>query len=331
MLTEKLGRWVRPNSDSASKDEAGVNATQQGQELRALKLTLGLYVVVFGLKLVVYFLTGVLALLAEALHTLSDIFVSGFLLVALIWSRKEADEMHMYGYGRAQNVAALVAATLFVSFTSFKLYEEAVPKLFQPEQTTYQNLPLALGVIVASMLIAAAPLVALVRQKGRGAAAKAQLIELINDEVGLMAALMGTLFIMWGRPIADPIAAFIVATMIAINGIRLFAENLRMLVGRSPGPVFLAKVENLARSVQGVQGIHELRAEYIGPDTVTAGMHIEVQRGMSIEEADRIAHQVRDRIQEATGCRYCTIHTDPVRIVAPSVDTGTTRPGGPPA
>jgi cation diffusion facilitator family transporter len=286
--------------------------SQERQELRALKLALGLYVLVFALKLAVYLVTGVLALLAEALHTLSDIFVSGFLVVTLIWSRKEADEVHMFGYGRAQNVAALVAATLFVSFTSFKLYEEAIPKLLRPEETAYHNLWLAVGVIVVSMLIAAAPLIGLLRQGSRGAAAKAQLVELINDELGLVAALAGTLFIVGGRPIADPIATIVVATIIAINGIRLFLENLSVLVGRSPGPAFLAKVETLARSVNGVLGIHELRAEYIGPDTVRAGMHIEVQRGLPIEEADRIADEVRDRVHQATGCRYCTIHMDPI-------------------
>ncbi len=291
-----------------------MDGAQGGEDLRALKLTLGLYVVIFVLKLAVYFLTGVLALLAEALHTLSDIFVSGFLVVALIWSRKGADEVHMFGYGRAQNVAALVAATLFVSFTSFKLYEEAIPKLFRVEETAYHNLGLAVGVIGVSMLIAAAPLIGLLRQGTRGAAAKAQLVELINDELGLLAALVGTLFIVGGRPIADPIAAIVVATIIAINGIRLFLENLSVLVGRSPGPAFLAKVETLARSVNGVLGIHELRAEYIGPDTVRAGMHIEVQRGLPIEEADRIADEVRDKVHQATGCRYCTIHMDPIPL-----------------
>lgn len=81
------------------------------------------------------------------------------------------------------------------------------------------------------MLIAAAPLIGLFKQKNRGTAAKAHLVELINDELGLIAALIGTLFIIWGRPIADPIAAIFVATIIAINSIRLIAENLRMLVG----------------------------------------------------------------------------------------------------
>lgn len=126
-----------------------------------------------ALKLVVYVMTGVMAIFAEALHTLSDIFVSGFLLVALIFSRKEADEVHMFGYGRAQNVAALVAATLFISFTSFELYREAIPRLFKPEDAAYQDLYLAIGVVVVSMFIAGIPLIKMLKQKKRGAAARA--------------------------------------------------------------------------------------------------------------------------------------------------------------
>ncbi|MFZ2411707.1 MAG: cation diffusion facilitator family transporter [Candidatus Methanoperedens sp.] len=289
--------------------ETGAGASHES-DVRALKIVLGSYFVIFSLKLAVYFMTGVMALFAEALHTLSDIFVSGFLLVALIWSRKEADEVHMFGYGRAQNVAALVAATLFISFTSFKLYEEAIPRLFKPEDAAYQNLPLAIGVLVVSMFIAAIPLINMLRQKKRGAAAKAQLMELFNDEAGLLAALVGTLFIMRGDSIADPIAAIIVATIIAINAVGLFRENLSFLLGRSPGPEYLANIESVARSVKGVLGVHDLRAEYIGPDTVHIGMHIEVRKGMPIEEADRIAEEVRERVHQVVSGRYCVIHVD---------------------
>lgn len=283
----------------------------ESQELRNLRLAVGIYILVFALKLAVYWVTGVMALLAEALHTLSDIFISIFLLVAVIWSRKEADEVHMFGHGRAQNVASLVAATLFISFTSFKLFEEAIPGLFRPEKTTYQNLPLALGVIVLSMVIAAAPLVKLFRQKKRGAAAKAQLMELINDELGLITAFVGTLFVLWGQPLADPLAALAVATIIAVKAVGLFRENLSFLLGRSPGPEFLAEVERLARSVPGVLGVHDLRAEYIGPETIHAGMHIVVRRGIPIEEADRIAQEVRERVHQSTKGSYCVIHVDP--------------------
>jgi cation diffusion facilitator family transporter len=135
-------------------------------------------------------------------------------------------------------------------------------------------------------------------------------MELLNDELGLVAALIGTLFVLWGQPLADPIASIVVATIIAYNAIGLFRENVCFLLGRSPGPEFLAQVEELAGSVEGVLGVHDLRAEYIGPDTVHTGMHIQVPRGLPIEEADTIAHQVRERVHQATGCRYCVIHVD---------------------
>ena len=239
---------------------------KESTDVRSLKIALGAYIVVLALKLIVYFMSGVMALLAEALHTLSDIFVTGFLLFAAYYSRKSADQEHMFGYGRAQNIAALVAATLFISFTSYKLYEEAIPRLFSSEESAYQNLWLAIGVIVVSMVIAAVPLIQLHLQKTRGAAAKAQFMESINDELGLVAALVGTLFIMWDKPIADPIASIVVATIIAYNGFKLFRENWSLLLGRSPGTEYLEQIKATALSVPGVQGVHDLRAEYIGPE-----------------------------------------------------------------
>jgi cation diffusion facilitator family transporter len=286
---------------------------KESTDVRGLQLTLAVYVLIFILKIAVYAMSGVMALLAEALHTLTDVFVAGFLLVAALYSRRSADQHHMFGYGRVQNVAALVAATLFISFTSFELYKEAIARLFAPEPV-YQHLPLALGVIIASMLIAAAPLIKLLAQKKRGAAAKAQLTELFNDELGLLAALIGILFISWGQPVADPIAAIVVATIIAINAVGLFRENISYLLGRSPGPDFLAHIEQVACSVPGVLGVHELRAEYIGPDTVHAGFHIVVPRGITVEEASRIADEVDHRLHHGHNHGYCVIHIDPADV-----------------
>jgi cation diffusion facilitator family transporter len=280
--------------------------------LRALRMTIVVYFIIFFMKIVVYFFSGVMALLAEALHTLSDIFISGFLYAAAaIWSKKDADEVHMFGHGRAENIAGLVAATLFISFTSFRLYEEAIPRLIWPEERTYQNLDLVLGVLVVSMVIAAVPIVNLFRNKMKGAAAKAQYMELINDELGLLAALIGSIFIMEKEPLADPIATIVVATIIAINAANVFRENSTMLLGHGPGPEFVEKVHEVAMGVKGVKGVHTVKAEYIGTNTVVLGMHIEVTKGTPIEQADAIAEAVRKRLHKKVKAKYCYIHIDP--------------------
>jgi ferrous-iron efflux pump FieF len=282
------------------------------EDIGSLKLTLGLYVAIFAMKIAAYWVSGVVALLAEGLHTLSDIFISAFLLVAAWYSGRAADRVHMFGYGRAQNVAALVAATLFVSFTSFELYREAIARLAAHESATFQNLPLAIGVLVVSMIIAAAPLVKLVRQKTRGAAARAQMIELVNDELGLLAALAGTLLVVAGEPLGDPLAAILIATIIAVNAVRLFRENVSMLLGQAPPPEFMASIETAARSVAGVTGVHDLRAEFIGPGVVHADLHVEVSSALSVVEGHRIAKTVDAVVTPMLGPGVCEVHVDPV-------------------
>jgi cation diffusion facilitator family transporter len=287
------------------------NASSERSDTRSLQLALATYLVIFAAKLAAYYASGVMALFAEALHTLSDIFISAFLLVAAVYSRRPADERHMFGYGRAQNVAAVVAATLFISFTSFELYREAIPRLFAPEPAAYESLGLALAVILGSMALGAAPLAKLAWQGSRGSAAKAQLIELVNDQLGLLAALAALAGIAWGFPLADPIAALVVATIIAVNAIGMFVDNARFLLGRSPGPDFMAGLRRTALAVPGVLAINEARAEFVGPETVHAGVRIAVGPGLSVAEAAAIAAEVERRVHEGTQSAHCFVQVEP--------------------
>ncbi len=70
-------------------------------------------------------------------------------------------------------------------------------------------------------------------------------MELVNDEMGLIAALIGILFIIKGHNLADPLATIIVATIIVIKAIGLFRESISLLLGRSPEPKLLSKIEIL--------------------------------------------------------------------------------------
>jgi hypothetical protein len=79
------------------------------------------------------------------------------------------------------------------------------------------------------------------------------------------------------------VASILVATIIAYNGLKLFLENLSFLLGRSPGPKYLGRLESLARSVPGVVGVHDLRAEIHRLETVHAGC-VEVRPGITIED-----------------------------------------------
>lgn len=309
------GTIEEPGQESATGGARDApSRSAHDREIRVLTSAVVLYVVVFGLKIAAWAMSGVMALLAEGLHTLSDIFVTGFLLLAVLASKKRADHVHQFGYGRAQYVGALVAATLFVAFTALELYREAIPKLFHHESKPPENVPIAIAVLVLSILIGAYPLIGLLRQKERGAAARAQLLECINDELGLIAALAGTVLLVLGFPIADPIATLVVALIITVNGIALFRENLSFLLGKAPSDAMLARIRSTAMSVPGVLGTHALRCEHVGGDSLHVDIHVEVQAGTPIEEADTIAHEVQRRLEAlSSGQDFVTVHPDPVR------------------
>jgi cation diffusion facilitator family transporter len=286
---------------------ASVAYRRRDADRKALQAALGVYLAVFAMKIVVYLFTGVLVLLAEALHTLSDIFVSGFLLVAVRIAGKDPDAEHALGHGRAENVAALVAATLFLSFTSYQLLVEAVPRLFTAKSADYSNIRLAVGVLLVSAVASAVPLVALLRRGDRGAAARAQTQELINDQLGLVAALVGTLLLAAGVPLADPLAAVVVAAVIGYEAIKLFRANASLLLGRSPSSEYLARLHETARSVPGVIDVSRVRAEYIGPDQVHAAVHVVVPVGTTVSESSRVADLIRSRVHDDDESAYCVI------------------------
>ena len=249
-------------------------------------------------------------LLAEAYHTLSDVLVSGFLLYALAWSRKPADEYYMFGHGRAQNVAALVSATIFIFVMGLEALREAVPRLFGVGAVEAQNPIIAVAVTATAMLVGLYPLYGIIQVKNRGASLKAQLTGLFKDEVSYVSALVGVYMVSLGYGWADPVASIIVGIVIIIGGALLFRDNMQYLLGRGPEKVVLDSFRSTALSVDGVLGVHDLRAEYVGSGILHADFHIEVDAGTSIVRANEIAGQVQSRLEKETDCSYCNVHVD---------------------
>jgi cation diffusion facilitator family transporter len=256
-----------------------------------LSLALCGYTLLFGLKLSAYFWTHLGIMFAEAMHSTADMLIVGFLLIATYMSKRPADSSFRFGYGRAQNIAALVAATIFISFTSFETLREAVPKLFEKvgaegaalSATTFA---IAIGVLLVSIVVSGIPFIPLLRNKNRSAAEKAQFIEVINDELALLAALIGIVLVNAGFALADPIASCVVAIIIAVNAVILWRENAVTLA------------------------THGVIAEKTG-EQIHLSMHVEVERGTVIEEADAVADEVRKRLEAQVPDLYVVVHVDP--------------------
>ncbi len=278
---------------------------------RGMKVAIAGYAILFSLQLAAFFLTNALVLLAGAFDTVTDICISAFLLLAMYWSRRPSDTAHLFGHARAQNVAALVAAVIFIASVSVEMFRTAIPRLFDPQPVDMQYIPVGIAVTIIALVITAIPLIDIYRTGFRESAVKAQLVALVEMVVAYSASLAALLLVGKGVLIADPIASIIVAAFIALSGVYLIQENVPYLLGKSPPREFLERVSEAARSTGDVLGVHDLTAEYAGPDILEISLHIEVARGTPIEEADRIAELVKSRVARETGCGYCLITVDP--------------------
>ncbi len=281
-------------------------------ELRGMQIALAGYLVLLVLQLVAFFMTSVTALLAMAFETLASIIIAVMLLLAIYISRRPADELHMFGYGRAQNVAAVISSVVFIAFLSIETFRTAVPRFWQsPDSFGFENINIALIVSAISLVLCLIPVIAIWRSKASGASIKAQIVSSLEDVVAYGTGLIGTILVSRGYSLADPIASVLLGVLIALGGVVLFRENVPYLIGKSPDRKVLQKIASTAKSVKGVLGVHNLRAEYSGPGFIRAGIHIEVASGMSVDEADRLAHEVERRIREEAGCQYCVIQVHP--------------------
>nr|MDO8098636.1 cation diffusion facilitator family transporter [Candidatus Njordarchaeota archaeon] len=282
-------------------------------ETRGLKITLVAYSAIFIIQLTTFLGTGILVLFAQALEVLGDVLVSSFLILSLFWSQKPADQFYMFGRGRTQNVAALVSSVVFISFMSFEVFRQAIEKFFQPEVGELGDVNLGLMVIAISMLVLAIPMIDILRVKTKGASAKAGFVQLLKDEISYVPALVGVYLLGQGYYLADAVTSMIIGVIIVVGGLYLFKDNFNYLVGRAPDRQYMEKVKSVANSVKGVLGVHDLIAEYVGPNMIHTGFHIEVARGTPIEKAGRISEEVHEKVQRATNCHHCVIHVDPVK------------------
>lgn len=94
----------------------------------------------------------------------------------------------------------------------------------------------------------------------------------------------------------------------------MLLENARFLLGYAPGAEFMTAVRQAALSVPGVVAIVDLRAEFVGPQTVHAGIRLAVAADLTVAQAGRIAGEVERRVHDAPHVGYCFVQIEPAQV-----------------
>jgi cation diffusion facilitator family transporter len=251
-------------------------------------------------------------LIADGVHSLSDLVADFVVLLANRHSQKGADADHPYGHHRYETAASLVLGALLLAVGLGMLWS-AFLKLEQPESVQKVHVTalwVATGALVAKELLFRYMLSVAKRVKSSLLVANAWHAR--SDAASSLVVGVGIVGNLAGYPILDPIAAAIVGFMVARMGWEFGWDALHDLMDRSIDDEEVAAIRKTLAETPGVQGVHDIRARKMG-DMIVADAHIEVDATLTVEAGHDIAVQARSRVMQRHRVLNLMTHVDPWR------------------
>ena len=251
-------------------------------------------------------------LIADGIHSLSDLVADFVVLFASHHSKKDADADHPYGHQRFETAASLVLGTLLLAVGLGMLWS-AARKLEAPEtvQTVHiMALWVAAGALIAKELLFRYMLSVAKRVKSSMLVANAWHAR--SDAASSLVVGIGIIGNLAGYPILDPIAALIVGFMVTKMGWGFSWDALHDLMDRAVDEQEVQAIRLTLIETPGVSGVHDVRTRKMG-DMIVVDAHIEVDAEISVEAGHDIAVEARQRVLQRHRVLNLMTHVDPWR------------------
>ena len=261
-------------------------------------------------KGVVGLLTGSLAILSEAGHSLIDLSATILTYFAVKLSGKPADKEHQYGHGKVESVTALAETALLFLLTVIVIWE-AAQRLIGAQAHAVEATAAAFAIIACSVVVDffRARTLRRVAKETSSEALEADALHFGSDMWSSVAVLIGLCGVRLGYPFADATAAIVVAVFICVAGWRLGRRTIDTLTDTAPEGVS-ERVAAIARQVPGVVNVERVRARPAGP-ALFVDLSVGVSRTLPLDRVsaitERLARDVRAELPNAE----VTITTQP--------------------
>ena len=269
------------------------------------RVALGSIAVSAGLTLakgVVGVMTGSLAILSEAGHSLIDLGATVITYFAVRVSGKPADAEHHYGHGKVESVAALAETALLFALSGVVIWE-ALQRLLTGHGHAVEATLAAFAVMAVSVVVDffRARLLYRVAGETSSEALEADALHFGSDMWSSLAVLVGLAGVAFGLQWADAAAALVVALFVCVAGWRLARRTIGTLTDTAPAGV-AEKIARAAERVRGVVAVERVRARPVG-DKLFTEITVAVSRTLPFERVavlkDRIVDAVRADLPKA--------------------------------
>ena len=273
----------------------GASTSDADEEHRKrLTGTLMLTGAVFVAELVGAAVTGSLALLVDAGHMLTDLSVLTAALMTAILMRRKPNSMRTWGWARLEVITAAAGATALLFVGLYALVEAGL-RLFGGAADEVRDVELLLFFGILGLAANVGSMLILSSRRADNMNMKAAFLEVINDALGSVAVIMSAVVMMTtGWAGFDAIAGGVIALMMIPRAVLLLRKALRVLLEETPDGLDLVKVREHMENVEHVVAVHDLHASTVATGMPLVMAHVEVDDGLSMEQAAVILGQLQD-------------------------------------
>ncbi len=269
----------------------------------------------FATKLVAGWLTGSVAISADAFNNLSDAGSAIVTLLGFKLSEKPADPEHPFGHGRVEYLAGLMVAAAIL-YMGIELFRASLDKIFHPTELAFHWASvIILGVSIGVKLW----LFLFNRKLGRRIGSTvmvATATDSLSDCISTAAVLLSLVFSVAFGISVDGYAGALVAIFVFYSGIKAGGETLQPLLGQPADPEFVERIREIVMRREEMLGIHDLIVHDYGPGRVMVSLHAELPCTMEIMVAHEMIDEIEAEIAKEMGC-VVSIHMDPIAVNDP--------------
>ena len=265
--------------------------------------------VLFVLKFWAGIVTGSIALVADAWHTLSDSLSSMVVVVAAKLSSRKADKKHPFGHGRWEYIASLFIAFI-LAIIGYEFFKSSVIKFNSREHVEFGTLAIVVTIISIVLKELLAQYAFYLGRKTDNLIVKADAWHHRTDALSSVIVLIGILFAkrFWW---IDSVLGILIAIMIFYVAFEIMKETITKILGEEPGEELINRITGeIVNAYHDDLSIHHFHLHnYVLHQELT--MHIRLRKNLTIETGHRIASVIEERIMDKFGM-VTTIHVEPL-------------------
>jgi cation diffusion facilitator family transporter len=278
----------------------------------AAGLSIASNAILIALKLAAGAITGSIAIITEAIHSLIDLVASVVAYFSVRKADEPADAEHPYGHEKVENLSAAIEGMLILIGAGVIIYEATHQLVVGSE---VQRLGLGIAVMAFSVFANLAVSSVLSRQAKAhdSQALEGDAAHLRTDAMTSAGVLFGLALVqITGDAAFDPITALVVAVAIVWSGFRILRRSTAVLVDEALPGAEMDRIEEAIATARTpeVAGYHKLRARRAGARR-HIDFHVQYRSGTSLERAHELAHQMRDSIEAEIPHAEVLIHAEP--------------------